>query len=73
MGLYPHRIRAERLKPRPGADGRMLIAGAVGDPVTGGLCVLRDVQAGEAFAAEDPYVGAGLVVERSVDPWNVVT
>jgi uncharacterized protein YciI len=68
-----HRAAHLDLIGRYHADGRILMAGAVGDPVTGGLFVLRDAEAGDAFAAEDPYVKAGLVVERSVEPWNVVT
>jgi uncharacterized protein YciI len=26
----------------------------------------------EAFAEADPYVGAGLVTSRRIEPWNVV-
>ena len=52
------------------------MAGAVGDPPNGGLFVfsaadraLRDV---ETFASDDPYVHAGLVTARRVEPWTVV-
>jgi uncharacterized protein YciI len=54
-------------------DGRIVIAGAVGDPVRSGLLVFREAADAEAFAESDPYVKAGLVVRRTVEPWNVVT
>jgi hypothetical protein len=54
-------------------DHRIVIAGAVGDPPRGGLIVFRDAADAEAFAEADPYVRAGLVVRRTVEPWNVVT
>jgi uncharacterized protein YciI len=55
------------------ADGRLVIAGAVGDPPTYALLVFRDTASAEAFAADDPYVAAGLVTRWTVEPWNVVT
>jgi uncharacterized protein YciI len=58
---------------RYAGDGRIVIAGAVGDPVRGGLLVFREAADAEAFAEADPYVKAGLVVRRTVEPWNVVT
>lgn len=56
------------------AGGRMLMAGALGDPPTGAAFVFGDVPADEidGFAAGDPYVAAGLVTARRVVPWNVV-
>jgi uncharacterized protein len=54
-------------------DGRLLQAGAYGDPVRGGLLVFRTAEAAEAFAGEDPYVANGLVESWRVDPWTVVT
>ena len=61
-------IRAER------EAGRVVMAGAVGDPPHGALIVFGDVEpeAIEAFARSDPYVEAGLVVTWRVEPWNVV-
>lgn len=55
------------------ADGRIVIAGAVGDPPRSGLIVFRDAADARAFAESDPYVRAGLVTERTIEPWNVVT
>jgi uncharacterized protein YciI len=56
-------------------NGSLVMAGAVGDPPIGGLFVfaastdLRDI---ETFASDDPYVHAGLVSGRRVEPWLVV-
>jgi uncharacterized protein len=54
-------------------DDRIVLAGAVGDPPHSGLLVFRDAADAEEFAEADPYVKAGLVVRRTVEPWNVVT
>lgn len=56
------------------ADGRMLSAGALGDPPAGALFVFGDVDDREVagFADGDPYVAAGLVSGRRIMPWNVV-
>jgi uncharacterized protein YciI len=54
--------------------GRLLSAGAVGDPPTGALFVWtagsEDAVAG--FVAADPYVREGLVTAHAVRPWTVV-
>jgi uncharacterized protein YciI len=55
------------------ADSRLVIAGAVGDPPHSALLMFRDVASAEAFAADDPYIAAGLVTKWTVEPWNVVT
>jgi uncharacterized protein len=63
------RIGAER------DAGRIVIAGALGDPPTGAAIVFGDgVAVGdiEAFAAADPYVEAGLVTARRIEPWALV-
>lgn len=54
--------------------GAMLHAGALGDPPTGALFVFGDVPEGEIarFADGDPYVAAGLVTARRIQPWTVV-
>jgi uncharacterized protein YciI len=54
-------------------DDRIVIAGAVGDPPHTGMLVFRDVASAQSFAADDPYVLAGLVTRWTVEPWNVVT
>ena len=62
------RIRVER------DGGRIVMAGALGDPPTGGAIVFRGVTADhvEAFVHADPYVQAGLVTSWHFAPWNVV-
>jgi uncharacterized protein YciI len=69
----PHREAHLELIKRYHGDDRLVIAGAVGDPPHGGLLVFRSTEDAEAFAGEDPYVEAGLVVARRLEPWTVVT
>jgi uncharacterized protein YciI len=54
--------------------GRIVMAGALGDPPAGAAIVFVDVPVEEieAFAAADPYVEAGLVTGRRIEPWAVV-
>jgi uncharacterized protein YciI len=62
------RIRAER------DAGRLVMAGALGSPPTGGAIVFKGVEPAwiEAFVAGDPYVEAGLVPSWRVERWNLV-
>jgi uncharacterized protein len=62
------RIRAEL------DAGRIVMAGALGDPPHAAALVFRDVDPAdiEAFADGDPYVGAGLVTVRRIEPWRLV-
>jgi uncharacterized protein len=70
----PHRPAHVALIEEWIADGRILMAGAIGDPPTGAAIVFRgdDPHSPESFAGSDPYITAGLVTGRSVEPWNVV-
>jgi uncharacterized protein len=70
----PHRAAHLELVGRWKAEGRVVMGGAVGDPPHGALIVFRVEDAGEveAFAEGDPYVRAGLVTARRVEPWAVV-
>ncbi len=52
--------------------GRLVMAGATGDPPTGALLVFRTAEDAGRFAADDPYGAAGLVVSHRVVPWTVV-
>lgn len=56
------------------ADGTVVIAGAVGEPVHGGSIVFADVDDGviAKFVAADPYMAAELITAWRVEPWNVV-
>jgi uncharacterized protein len=60
------RINAER------DAGRVVMAGALGDPPSGALIVFAEavpVAEIEAFARVDPYVEAELVTAWRVEPW----
>lgn len=52
-------------------DGRLLAAGAFGDPPGGALFLLRDEADAQAMIDGDPYVAAGLVVSSRIEPWTV--
>ena len=69
----PHRQAHLDLIAAYHGDGRIVMAGAVGDPPHSGLLVFRSADDASAFADEDPYGAAGLVVKATVDPWTVVT
>jgi uncharacterized protein len=63
------RIRSQR------AAGRIVMAGALGDPPHGAAIVFGDevaVEEIEGFARSDPYVDAGLVTGWRVEPWRLV-
>jgi uncharacterized protein len=52
----------------------LAIAGAVGDPPSGGVFAfeLDDPARVEEFVAADPYVEAGLVRMHRIEPWTIV-
>jgi uncharacterized protein YciI len=52
--------------------GELFIAGALTDPPDTAVLVFTAEGAAERFAAEDPYVRAGLVKAWTVRKWNVV-
>jgi uncharacterized protein len=62
------RIAAEK------AAGRVVMAGALGDPPSAAAIVFRGVEPEhvERFVAADPYVQAGLVTSWKVNPWRLV-
>jgi hypothetical protein len=55
-------------------DGRLLLAGPIGDPVHGGAFAFRvdDETDIDAFMNADPYVREGVITGHRVEPWNVV-
>ena len=52
--------------------GKLLLGGAVGDPVESALLLFSDAAAATAFAEADPYVREGLVRSWRVTPWITV-
>ena len=69
-------FRTEHLRLAWAAHERdeLMLAGAYGDPVDGGLLLFKcdspDIP--RAFAEADPYVRNGLVVRFRVVPWTTV-
>jgi uncharacterized protein YciI len=53
-------------------DGRIVLAGPLGDPPHGAAIVFADPDQAEAFAQSDPYVTNGLVTGWRVEPWTLV-
>jgi uncharacterized protein YciI len=70
----PHRAEHLELVRKWKEDGRLLLAGAIGDPVSGGALAFRVEDEGEIsdFMSADPYVREGVIVGHRVEPWNVV-
>ena len=70
----PHRDGHLELIRRWKDDGAIVMAGALGDPPHGAAIVFSggDPARIEEFTAADPYVGAGLVKQRRVEPWATV-
>lgn len=54
--------------------GKMILAGAKGNPPSGALFVFKGVapEEIEAYVKADPYVINGLVTKHSVQPYMVV-
>lgn len=60
---------------RSAADrGELVLAGALTDPVDGGILIVRATDAGAArvFADGDPYAAAGLVRSVTIRPMALV-
>ena len=55
-------------------QGELFMAGALAEPADGAVLVFKgeDPSVAEAFAANDPYVKAGLIAKWKVRPWTVV-
>lgn len=52
--------------------GRLRLAGAIGEPIHGGLLVFTDEASAAEFVLRDPYVLNGLVTAHRIEPWHVV-
>jgi len=70
----PHREAHLELVRSWSEDGRLRMAGALGDPPTGALFVfdVDDPAEVREFVAADPYGEAGLVTDSRVEPWTLV-
>lgn len=68
----PHREGHLALLRQMEADGECLLAGASGEPVSGGVMAFTSHAAAERFARDDPYGAAGLVAGHRIDPLRVV-
>lgn len=68
----PHRDAFRDLLRAAAERGEVVLAGATGDPVDGGLLVFTTREAAEVFRDADPYGAAGLVTAAEVLPWTVV-
>jgi uncharacterized protein YciI len=70
----PHRDAHLALVHRWKDEGSIVLAGALGDPPHGAAFAFRveDPSQIDQFTRDDPYVDAGLVTERRVEPWTVV-
>jgi uncharacterized protein YciI len=53
-------------------DGRIVMAGPIGDPPNGALIVFSARETAEEFARADPYVTGGVATEWRVEPWTLV-
>jgi uncharacterized protein YciI len=62
------RIREQR------EAGRVVMAGALGRPPSGGAIVFEGAERAEIeeFVREDPYVQADLVTAWRIEPWTLV-
>lgn len=71
----PHREAHLAHIARWSADGRLAMAGALGDPPSGALFVFEVESPAEVeeFVRNDPYFDAELVVGHLIEPWSLVS
>jgi uncharacterized protein YciI len=70
----PHREEHLELIRSWKDDGRLLMAGPLGDPPSGAAFVFKvdDPSELDEFVAADPYVANGIVTSHSVARWTLV-
>lgn len=71
----PHRPHHLALVQEYKKDGKVVVGGALGDPVSGAAIVFSvdDKDEIRRFVERDPYTQAGLVSGWRIVPWTVVT
>ncbi len=54
-------------------EGKLVLGGALADPVDGAVLMFRVPDRGvvETFVREDPYVASGIVKAWRIRPWSV--
>jgi hypothetical protein len=69
----PHRSAHLAHAQAAASRGELLLGGALADPVDGAVIVFAGgADAAERFAADDPYVKAGVVTDWTVREWSTV-
>ncbi len=68
----PHRPGHLELIEAWRSEGRLMVAGAIGDPPRRAMFVLAEDADADAFRAADPYVANGLVTDSAVEPVRLV-
>jgi uncharacterized protein len=70
----PHRDEHLRRIQIEKDAGRLVLAGAIGDPINGGALAWKGAtpEEIEAFVQGDPYLEAGLILSYRIEPWNLV-
>ena len=70
----PHRDAHFAHLEKAVAEDHLILAGPFDDPYDGGMLLVRFNSRGEVmdWAAQDPYIKAGLAVEVSVRPFTIV-
>jgi len=71
----PHREAHLAFISKQVENGNVVLAGAVGNPPTGGLLIFRNLSSNdiEQFAQQDPYVTNGVVKKYTIEPYMAVT
>ncbi|HCY39741.1 MAG TPA: hypothetical protein DHV48_00010 [Prolixibacteraceae bacterium] len=70
----PFREEHLNLAQKAHQNGTLVLGGALADPADGAMLVFKgdSPKVAEDFAANDPYVKNGLILEWHVRPWTVV-
>jgi uncharacterized protein YciI len=67
----PHREQHVALLRDLHDRGECVLAGAFGDPITGAVLIFSSTEVAAGFVAVDPYIEAGLVTSRRIEPMAI--